>query len=100
MYSKQILEHDWYPDQVISKISRVLKTGGYFVATCSQLVPYHSFSILNWTAYGVVTVVENHGMQVTETRPGIDGVTMIFRILFGKGKFSSFFESEGLFITH
>lgn len=97
VFSKQVLEHVRYPDQVMSEISRVLKPGGYFVASCSQLEPYHSFSIFNWTAYGVVTVVESHGMQVTEIRPGIDGVTMIFRILFGKEKFSAFFGSEGLF---
>ncbi|MCA1371206.1 methyltransferase domain-containing protein [Bradyrhizobium sp. BRP14] len=97
VFCKQVLEHVRYPDHVIAEVGRVLKKGGIFVGSVSQLEPYHSHSIFNWTAYGLVQVLESHGLSVTQLRPGIDGITLTMRRIISKEKFSEFFGFESIF---
>lgn len=97
VFSKQVLEHVRHPDKVIAEVSRVLKPGGIFVGSVSQLEPYHSHSIFNWTSYGIVQVFESHGLTVNQLRPGIDGVSLIFRRIISKERFNPFFTMESIF---
>lgn len=79
IYSNQVLEHVRYPDKVLAEVSRVLSPTGSFIGQVSQLEPYHSFSIFNWTIYGFQRVCEENGLSVHLLRPGIDGVTLTER---------------------
>lgn len=97
VFCKQVLEHVRHPDAVIAEVARVLRPGGVFVGSVSQLEPYHSHSIFNWTAYGIVQVFADHGLEVAQLRPGIDGVSLTLRRLLGREKFNPFFHVEGLF---
>lgn len=97
IYCHQVLEHVRYPDELVSDSYRVLKNGGWFLGSVSQLEPYHSHSIFNWTAYGVVAVFEDHGFKVKELAPGIDGITLTLRRIFGHEQFNAFFGTESLF---
>lgn len=97
VFCKQVLEHVRYPDEVIGEVARVLKSGGIFVGSVSQLEPYHSHSIFNWTAYGLVKVLESHGLTVTQLRPGIDGITLTMRRIISREKFGEFFRFESIF---
>lgn len=97
IYCRQVLEHVREPDAVIAEAARVLKSGAWFLGSVSQLEPYHSHSIFNWTAYGVIQVFESHGMEVVRLAPGVDGITLTLRRLLGFDKFSAFFAKEGLF---
>jgi len=96
VFSKQVLEHVRHPDAVLAEVRRVLRPGGLFVGSCSQLEPYHSHSIFNWTAYGVVTVFADHGLRVRRLAPGVDGLTLMLRRLGDKKDYSPFFANEGL----
>lgn len=94
-WSRQVLEHVRYPDKVVAEVARVLKPGGYFIGSVSQLEPYHSRSIFNWTHYGVITVFRDHGLEVTEMRAGVDSVTLLIRSLFGRrSNLNRFFRVE------
>src|SRR3546814_689855 len=73
VFCKQVLEHVRHPDDVISEVVRVLKKDGVFIGSVSQLEPYHSHSIFNWTSFGIVQVFESHGLRVQQLRPGVDG---------------------------
>jgi len=70
IYSNQVLEHVRYPEKVLAEISRVLTADGVFIGQTSQLEPYHSFSIYNFTVYGFKTICEDNGLEVDLLRPG------------------------------
>jgi ubiquinone/menaquinone biosynthesis C-methylase UbiE len=79
VFSKQVFEHVRHPDAAIRDIERVLKPGGWFVGSLSNLEPYHSFSIFNYTPYGVFRVTEDNGLTLEVMRPGPEGLGMIIR---------------------
>lgn len=97
VFCRQVLEHVRYPDDVIAEVSRVLKKDGVFVGSVSQLEPYHSHSIFNWTAYAIVEVFESHGLTVRQLRPGIDGITLSMARIMKKARFDTFFSFESIF---
>lgn len=97
IFCKQVLEHVRRPDAVIAEVARILRPGGLFVGSVSQLEPYHSHSIFNWTAYGLFRVLSDHDLSVRELRPGIDGISLTLRRLFGKTNFQKSFSSSSIF---
>jgi SAM-dependent methyltransferase len=84
VYSRQVLEHVRHPDLVVREVRRVLRTGGYFVGSLSNLEPYHSFSIFNYTPYGVFRLMEDNGLALRAMRPGPEGISMTVRQLSGR----------------
>ena len=81
VYSRQVFEHVRHPDRVVAEIARVLKPGGIFAGSLSNLEPYHSFSIFNYTPYGLFRIVEDNGLVLDAMRPGIEGMALIARQL-------------------
>ncbi|MEO1169873.1 MAG: class I SAM-dependent methyltransferase [Pseudomonadota bacterium] len=93
VYSHQVFEHVEDPHAVIREIRRVLKPGGAFVGSASQLEPYHSLSLWNFTIYGFQKLCKDNGLIVEEFRPGIDSLTLIYRSYTRQRKrFARFFE--------
>ena len=98
IYSNQVFEHVRYPDLLLKSVCRVLKPGGYFAGSVSYLEPYHSFSLFNFTPYGLITVVKDAGLHLVELRPGADTFSLLFRQLLNAPKFLSwFFDRFSLF---
>ena len=81
VYSDQVFEHVRYPDALMNNVARVLKPGGFLVGSVSYLEPYHSYSIFNFTPYGLCRVVEDAGLKVLALRPCVDSFTLILRQL-------------------
>ena len=79
VYSRQVLEHVRYPVVHLNEVRRVLRPGGAFVGSTSQLEPYHSRSLWNYTPFGFSELATEAGLTVEELRPGLDGVTLILR---------------------
>lgn len=79
IYSHQVFEHVRRPHALLAEIHRVLAPGGLFIGSTSQLEPYHSYSVWNYTPYGFRLLCEDAGLQVEELRPSIDGLTLIRR---------------------
>jgi SAM-dependent methyltransferase len=77
VYCKQVLEHVAEPRPLIADVARVLRPGGLFMGSTSQLEPYHSLSVGNITPYGLARLAAGAGMELTEVRPGLDGITLI-----------------------
>jgi SAM-dependent methyltransferase len=91
VFSDQVLEHVRHPDALMASVARVLRTGGIFLGSVSHLEPYHSYSIFNFTPYGLVQVLEEAGLEVQCLRPSVDGLTLIFRQLLRRPPFFRFF---------
>ena len=92
--SMQVLEHVRHPEPLLREVNRVLKPGAPFAGTTSNLEPYHSFSLWNFTPYGFVTIARDAGLEVVELRPGIDGPTLIERQIRGRPpEMSQYFSS-------
>jgi SAM-dependent methyltransferase len=95
VFCNQVFEHVPDPSALLLDVRRVLKPGGQFVGSVSQIEPYHSFSLWNYTLYGWDRLLESCGLTVTAYRPGIDGVTLTMRSIEGrKQKYARFFEEE------
>jgi SAM-dependent methyltransferase len=98
IWCRQVLEHVRKPDAVLAEVARTLKPGGYFAGSVSQLEPYHSRSIFNWTHYGIRIVLSDHGLRVQELRPGVDGITLMMRAVFGyRLGLNAFFHQDSPF---
>jgi SAM-dependent methyltransferase len=83
IYSNQVFEHVRHPEPLLREIERVLRPGGTFIGSTSQLEPYHAWSLWNYTIYGFHVVIEDAGLVMEELRPGIDGIALIQRQYLG-----------------
>ena len=98
IYCNQVLEHVRFPERLLYEVCRVLKPNGYLVGSTSQLEPYHSLSVWNYTPHGFRLLVEEAGLQLQEIRPGIDALTLIIRAALQRPKFfSRWWERESPF---
>jgi SAM-dependent methyltransferase len=86
VYCKQVLEHVRRPGPLLSDVRRVLAPGAFFAGSTSQLEPFHSLSMWNYTPLGFCELLAEAGLTVVELRPGIDGLTLIARRLVGSGR--------------
>lgn len=77
VYCKQVLEHVHHPRPLLAEVRRVLAADGWFAGSTSQLEPYHSLSVWNYTPVGFAALLREAGMTATELRPGIDSLTLI-----------------------
>lgn len=77
VYCKQVLEHVRSPQPLLNEVQRVLKPGGFFAGSTSQLEPFHSYSTWNYTPYGLKLLFEEAGLEAIEFRPGIDSLAVI-----------------------
>jgi len=90
IYSRQVFEHVRHPDALAKEVARVLRRGGAFLGEVSYLEPYHSLSIFNFTPFGMISVLRDAGLDPTELRPGIDGLSLIARQMLGGAKWLDF----------
>ncbi|WP_299979453.1 methyltransferase domain-containing protein [Desulfobacula sp.] len=86
LYCHQVLEHVRHPDALIADAFRVLKPNGLFVGAVSYLEPYHSYSIFNFTPYGIVRVFIDANFELKEIRPGTDASVLINRQLLNRSR--------------
>jgi SAM-dependent methyltransferase len=77
VYCKQVLEHVRAPAPLLAEVTRVLRPGGLFAGSTSQLEPFHSYSTWNYTPYGLSLLLREAGLSVVEMRPGIDSLALI-----------------------
>src|SRR5436305_6499490 len=77
VYCKQVLEHVRAPAPLLAEVARVLRPGGLFAGSTSQLEPFHSYSTWNYTPYGLSLLLRDAGLPAVEMRPGIDSLALI-----------------------
>ncbi len=97
MYCNQVLEHVRHPDRLIAEVYRVLRPNGLFVGAVSYLEPFHSYSIFNFTPYGIIRVFEDAGLNMMEIRPGPDASLLINRQLLNRSSMFRFIWNNNYF---
>ena len=88
VYCKQVLEHVPAPAPLLEEVARVLRPGGSFAGSTSQLEPFHSLSTWNYTPYGLKLLLEEAGLPLVEVRPGIDSLALIMNRGLGMRSFT------------
>jgi SAM-dependent methyltransferase len=86
VYCKQVLEHVRHPEPLLGEVRRVLAPTGFLAGSTSQLEPFHSLSVWNYTPWGLHALMSQSGLEVIELRPGIDGLTLTARRLTGSAR--------------
>lgn len=85
VYSQQVFEHVQRPEPLLADVARVLRPGGVFCGSLSQLEPFHSRSVVGgFTPYGWRLALERAGLGLTEVRPGIDAGSLLLRRALGR----------------
>jgi SAM-dependent methyltransferase len=79
VFCKQVLEHVHDPRLVLAEVARVLKPGGHFAGSTSQMEPFHARSTFGYTPYGMSLLLGEAGLELLEVRPGIDAITLTAR---------------------
>lgn len=93
VHSRQVLEHVRRPEALMAEVRRVLAPEGMLPGSVSFLEPYHSFSIFNWSPWGLNLVLREAGLTPVWLRPGLDGTALILRTTFrGRRIFSRWFD--------
>ncbi|MBA3262421.1 MAG: class I SAM-dependent methyltransferase [Thermoleophilaceae bacterium] len=77
VYCKQVLEHVRRPRPLLAEVGRVLRPQGAFAGSTSHLEAFHSRSFWNYTPYGLMVLLEEAGLELTEVRPVIDAFTLV-----------------------
>jgi SAM-dependent methyltransferase len=88
VYCKQVLEHVRSPEPLLAEVARVLRPGGAFAGSTSQLEPFHSYSTWNYTPYGLKLLLSQAGLTLEEVRPGIDSLALIVNRGLGMRRFT------------
>ncbi len=95
IYTQQVFEHVEQPDPLLADVARVLRPGGVFCGSLSQLEAFHSRSVGGFTPYGWLRALERAGLTLDEVRPGIDVGTLLVRRLAGRrGRFDRYWVQE------
>jgi len=89
VFSRQVLEAH------LCDIRRIIKREGFVIGQTSHLEPYHSFQYWNFTPWGFKVIAPDAGFELTEIRPGIDGLTLVKRTYDGRPKsYGKYFNEE------
>lgn len=94
IYTDQVFEHVRCPDQLLRSVARALKPGGLFLGSVAYLEPFHSYSIFNFTPYGMMRLCSDQGLEMMQLRPGIDGWSLMLRHILRRPPFFSFFQDR------
>lgn len=68
VFSTEVLEHVFNPDEILPEINRVLKPGGTLLLTCPFFCPEHEqpYDYARYSSFGLKHLIEKNGFEVID----------------------------------
>ncbi|HXS35856.1 MAG TPA: methyltransferase domain-containing protein [Flavipsychrobacter sp.] len=68
VFSSEVLEHVFNPDEILEEIHRVLKPGGCLMLTCPFFWPEHEqpYDYARYSSFGIQHLMQKHGFRVVK----------------------------------
>ncbi len=82
IFSSEVFEHISNPEAILPEIRRVLKPGGYMLATVPFIWNEHEvpYDFKRYTGFGIKNLLEKQGFDVLEIRKSTSCIEMIYQI--------------------
>lgn len=66
VFSSEVMEHIFNPDEILAEINRVLKPGGHFLFTCPFFWQEHEqpFDFARYTSFALKHLMDKHGFEI------------------------------------
>ncbi|MCX6155650.1 MAG: class I SAM-dependent methyltransferase [Candidatus Kapabacteria bacterium] len=82
-FSSEVLEHIFTPDAIISEISRVLKSGAYFLMTVPFVWDEHEvpYDYGRYSSFGIKFLLEQHNFEVVKISKTSHYIEVLFQML-------------------
>ncbi len=68
VFSSEVLEHVFNPDEILKEINRVLKSGGHLLLTCPFFWPEHEqpYDYARYSSFGLKHLIEKNGFSIVK----------------------------------
>lgn len=68
VFSSEVLEHVFNPDEILEEINRVLKPGGYLLLSCPFFWPEHEqpYDYARYSSFGLKHLLEKHNFEIVK----------------------------------
>jgi SAM-dependent methyltransferase len=83
VFTSQVFEHVFNPNEFLSEINRVTKTEGALLLTTPFTWDEHEqpFDYARYSSFGLRHLLENHGYDIIEHRKSMDDIRVIFQMI-------------------
>ena len=83
IFTSQVLEHVFNPDEFLSEMNRVLKDGGMLLLTVPFVWDEHEqpFDYARYSSFGLRHLLERHGFEIKEHRKSMNDVRVVFQMI-------------------
>lgn len=83
LVANEVFEHVFNPDQFLSEALRVLKPNGNVLLTMPFVWDEHEqpYDFARYSSFGIKSLLEKHGFEITEQRKSMDDIRVIFQLL-------------------
>jgi SAM-dependent methyltransferase len=82
IFSSEVLEHIFNPDQILPELNRVLRNGGKILLTVPFCWNEHEipYDYGRYSSYGIKHLLTSHGFKVIELRKSGNFITVLFQL--------------------
>ena len=82
VFSSEVFEHIANPELILPEIRRVLKVGGYMLATVPFVWNEHEipFDFKRYTSFGIKELLTNQGFEVIDVKKSTNYIEMIYQM--------------------
>ncbi len=82
IFTSEVFEHVFNLDTILDELYRVLKPGGYMLATVPFIWNEHEipFDYGRYTSYGIQSLLKRHGFKIVQLKKSTNYIEMIYQL--------------------
>ncbi len=83
VFTSQVLEHVFNPEEFFLEINRVLKGGGLLLLTVPFIWDEHEqpFDYARYSSFGLRHLLESHGFEIVDHKKSMDDIRVVFQMI-------------------